>query len=168
MPLSRKEKESLLNEYEKYILESKNLIFLSQSDIPVNEVNILRREVKKNWWLLQVVKKRIFVKALEKVWYEKIDVEKLIWSVMVLYSIEDEFKPIKIVNKFKKSWEKENKDYKVEYLWWYFDKKFKDGLYVKDVAELPTKDELIAKFAFLLKYPVQSFAFCLKQIAEKK
>jgi large subunit ribosomal protein L10 len=87
---------------------------------------------------------------------------------MILYSIEDEFKPLKAVHKFVKLWKKEKLPYQLEYLGGFYDKQWKEVDYVKEIAELPTKDELIAKFAFLIKYPVQAFAMNLKQIVDKK
>jgi ribosomal protein L10 len=36
------------------------------------------------------------------------------------------------------------------------------------LASLPSKEELLSKFLYLLKYPIQSFAATLKQVADKK
>jgi hypothetical protein len=35
------------------------------------------------------------------------------------------------------------------------------------LANIPTKEELLSKFVYLLNYPVQSFACVLDQIAKK-
>jgi len=168
MALTRKQKGKLLEDYKKMLEQAKNVIVMKMFAIPVNEINKVRMAVAEDGGKLQVVKKRLFVRALEESGYEGVDLNNLEWSVIVLYSLEDEFKPLKAINKFKKQWKKEKQKYSIEYLGGFYDKSWKDAQYVTDVAELPTKEELIGKFAFLIRYPVQAFAMNLKQIAEKK
>jgi hypothetical protein len=43
----------------------------------------------------------------------------------------------------------------------------RSGKYVSDMANLPSKEELISKLLFMLKYPVQSLTSVLDQIAKK-
>jgi large subunit ribosomal protein L10 len=148
--------------------QAKNVVVMKMFAIPVNEINKVRMAVAEDGGKLQVVKKRLFVRALEETGYEGVDLNNLEGSVIVLYSLEDEFKPLKSINKFRKQWKKDKQKYSIEYLGGFYDKQWKDSAYVTDVAELPTKEELIGKFAFLIKYPVQAFAMNLKQIAEKK
>jgi ribosomal protein L10 len=47
------------------------------------------------------------------------------------------------------------------------DKKWLDQATMTEVANLPSKEELIGKMLFLLKYPAQSFASVVDQIAKK-
>lgn len=168
MALTRKEKKKLLDSYKELLEKSKNVVVMKQDSIPVNEINKVRMDVVDNWWKLQVVKKRLFLMALKESGYEQVDLNKLEGSVIVLYSLDDEFKPLKALHKIIKWWKKNKAPYKLEYLGGFYDKQWKDADYVKDIAELPTKEELIGKFAFLIKFPVQAFAMNLKQIAEKK
>ncbi len=168
MAITRKKKEELLRSYEQLLDSAKNVVVMKQSNIPVNEINKVRMAIAEDGWKLQVVKKRLFLKALKGRWYEDIDLKVLEWSVIVLYSLEDEFKPLKALHKVIKKWKKEKQPYSMEYIGGYYDKQWKDVEYVKAIAELPTKEELIGQFAFLLKWPVQAFAMNLKQIAEKK
>lgn len=44
----------------------------------------------------------------------------------------------------------------------------KDAKYVTTLATLPSKEELLAKFLFLLKYPIQSFTIALDKIRQQK
>ena len=168
MALTRKQKWQLVDDYKKLLNEAKNVVIMKQFAIPVNEINKVRMDIKDAGWKLQVVKKRLFLRALKETWYEDVDLDKFEWSVIVLYSMEDEFKPLKVIDKYLKQWKKEKQKYSFEYLGGYYDKQWKEREYVAEIASLPTKDELIGKFAFLLKYPVQAFAMCLKQIWEKQ
>ncbi len=168
MALTRKQKEKLLETYKDLLNKAKNIVVMQQEAIPVNEINKVRMAVKESGGKLQVVKKRLFLMALKAVNYEEINLDKLQGSIIVLYSLEDEFKPLKALHKIVKWWKKEKAPYKLEYLGGFYEMKWKDADYVREIAELPTKDELIGKFAFLIKFPVQSFVMNLKQIAEKK
>jgi len=168
MALTRKEKGKLVELYKELLDKAKNVVVMTQSKIPVNEINKVRMAVVENGWKLQVVKKRLFLRALKEVEYEDIEIDKLEGSIIVLYSLEDEFKPLKALNNFIKEWKKDKLPYILEYLGGFYGKSWKEADYVRDIAELPTKDELIGKFAFLIKYPVQAFVMNLKQIAEKK
>lgn len=167
MALTKERKKQLVEEYKKLINDAKNIVVMKQSSIPVNEINTVRMAIYEDGGKLQVVKKRLFLRALSEAGYN-IDLGTLDGSVIVLYSLEDEFKPLKSINKIIKSWKKEKKKYELSYLGGFFDGEWKDVDYVKTVAELPTKDELIGQFAFLLKWPIQAFAMNLKQIAESK
>lgn len=63
---------------------------------------------------------------------------------------------------------KAKRDYQFTYVGGWYEKGWKDAMYVETLAGLPSKEELLGKFLFLLKYPIQSFAATLKQVAEKK
>ena len=45
---------------------------------------------------------------------------------------------------------------------------WKDAAYVSELANIPSKEELVGKFLYLLKYPIQATAGVLDQIAKKK
>ncbi len=167
MAFTKDRKKALVEEYKNLIGAAKNIVVMKQSSIPVNEINNVRMSVYEDGWKLQVVKKRLFLRALKESGYD-VDLNVLDWSIIVLYSLEDEFKPLKSINKIIKKWKKDKKNYELSYLGGFFENEWKDVEYVKAVAELPTKDELIGQFAFLLKWPVQSFVMNLKQIAENK
>jgi len=168
MALTRQKKKELLENYKELLDKAKNVVVMTQANIPVNEINQVRMAIAEDWGKLQVVKKRLFLMALKDRWYEDVNIDDLHWSIIVLYSLEDEFKPLKALHKIAKKWKKDKKEYSLTYVGWFYDKKRKDVDYVKSVAELPTKEELIGQFAFLLKWPVQAFAMNLKQIAEQK
>jgi ribosomal protein L10 len=75
---------------------------------------------------------------------------------------------LKVVSKIMKDWKKKKVQYGFEYLWGWFDNDWKDSNYVKQLADMPSKEELVGKFMFMMNYPVQSFVQVLDQIAKKK
>ena len=85
---------------------------------------------------------------------------------MVLYAKSDEYGPLKMVNKFAKGFAKgEVASFKFLGAW--YDKKWHDGEYVTDLANIPSKEELISKLAYLFNYPLQSFACVVNEVAKK-
>ncbi len=168
MALTRKEKGKVIDEYKKLLQDAKNVIVMEQSSIPVNDVVNLRKWAAVGGGKLKVVKKRLFLRALEESGYENVAREDLSWSVMVLFSLDDEYAPLKSVAKQIKSWQKEGKEFGLKFLGWWYEKAWKDAQFVDTIASMPTKDELLGQFAYLLNYPLQSFAYALDQIAKQK
>lgn len=168
MTLVRKDKEKLMKKYKETLKGAKNIVVLKQFGLPVNQINSVRMDIEETKWKLLVVKKRIFLNVVKESWYEGWDLEKMEDSIVILYSYEDEYSPLKVIAKYVKQWKKEEKKFWFEYLGWWFDNSWKEKDYVSDLASLPTKPELVWKFLFLLNYPLQWLAVALDQIAKKK
>lgn len=146
---------------------AKNIVVLKQEWIPVNDINKLRMDVFDAEWKLMVVKKRIFLNFLKEQGFEDVELDTLEWSIVVLYSYEDEYAPLKALAQNIKQWAKEKKKYGFDYIWGWFEKAWKDGDFVKEIANMPSKEELLSKFVYLVNYPVQSFVMVLNEIAKK-
>lgn len=118
---------------------------------------------------LLIVKKRVLAKALGDE-FEAVSVDTLEGSIAVLYTHNDQdaYAPLKVISKWKKVWKKEKAEYGFEYVGAWYDKQWKDASYVGALADLPTKEELVGKFLFLLNHPVSSFARVVKAIADKQ
>lgn len=168
MTLVRKDKEKLMEKYKKNLEWAKNIVVLKQFGLPVNDINMVRMDVEETKWKLMVVKKRIFLSIVHNWGYQWWELDNLEDSIIVLYSYEDEFSPLKVIAKYAKQWKKEERKYGFEYLGWWFDNSWKEKEYVAELASMPTKEELVWKFMFLLNYPIQGLAVALDQIAKKK
>ena len=168
MALTKKEKWSIVDEYKKLLSDAKNVVVFEQKAIPVNEVVKMRKWVASGGGKMRVVKKRLFLRALEESGYEKVDRDNLEGSVVALFSLEDEYAPLKSVANQIKSWKKDEKEFSLSFLWWWYDKAWKDAEFVNTLASIPSRDELLGQFAYLLNYPLQSFAYALDQVAQQK
>ncbi len=168
MALTRRQKEELVANYKEDIKSSKNVVLLKQYSISVNDINILRSSVYEAWWKMSVIKKRIFHSTASSEWLSWVDLADMPWSVIALYAFEDDYAPLKAVSKILKQWKKEKKEFELDYLGWWFESEWKDSSYVEEIANLPSRDELLSKFAFLANYPVRSFAVVVDQIAKSK
>lgn len=168
MPLLKAGKQTLAKRYGEDIAWAKNAVLLSQSAIPVNEINNVRQGIAEAEGKLEIIKKRVFLKGVQDS-YEGATIEDLQGSVAVLYSYNesDEHAPLKVINNFRKQWKKDKLECTLEYIGGWYDKARQDASYVWELAALPSKEELIGKFLFMLNHPVSSFARVVKAIADK-
>jgi len=167
MAITRQKKEELIKDYINDIQNCDNLVIVQQSWINVPDATKIRKSMFWIWWKFNVIRKRLFLRALKEAWYEEIKLEDLDWSVVALYATGDQYWPLKIINKFLKEYKKDKKKSSFSFLWWWFDKKWYNGEYVDDLANMPTKEELISKLAYIFNYPLQWFAGVLDQISKK-
>jgi len=167
MTITKEKKHQLLAKYKEDLSGAANAVIVKQSGIPVTLANKIRMELKTADGEMNIIKKRIFLRALKDAGLEEVKVETLDGPVFALYSHENEFGPLKVINKYLKEFKKENKGSEFSFLGGWFEKKWQDGEYVNELANVPTKEELISKLCYLFNYPLQSFACVLSEIAKK-
>lgn len=169
MAISKDQKKELMKQYIQDLSEANNVVVLKQEKVSVNNANKLRKDISSANGRYNVIRKRLFIKALKEAGCEDVELEKLEGSVVVLYDHDswEQFNPLKAVNKNIKLFKKEDKWTSLTFLWGWFGKKRQSAEYVGELANLPSKEELISKFLYLLKYPLQSFACVIDQVAKK-
>lgn len=171
MAISRIKKEQLVDTYADLLNESVHAVVLSQVWLPVNEVNKLRKSLKKSGGQLMIVKKRLLLKSLSHAhWLDSVEHAQLPWSLMLLMCKDSStpYAPLKVISDYTKYIKSEWLPYQVEYVWWWMEKSWKEWSYIYEIATLPSKEQLIAKLLFLLQYPVSSFARVINELAKKQ
>jgi len=126
----------------------------------------MRKELHTVWASLKIVRKRLFLRSVKDAWFQDVDHATLDGSITILYAGEDEMAGLKVVNNYSKLLKKEGRG-SLSFLWAWMEKDWKDGDYISELANVPSKEELLSKLVYLLNYPVQSFAATLNQIADK-
>lgn len=167
MTITKEKKHQLLAKYKEDLSGATSAVIVQQSGIAVTVANKIRMELKTSDGEMNIIKKRIFLRALKDAGLEEIRVETLEWSVFALYAHENEFGPLKVINKYLKAFKKENKGSELSFLGGWFEKKWQGGDYVNELANVPTKEELLSKLCYLFNYPLQSFACVLSEVAKK-
>lgn len=167
MTITKEKKNQLLAKYKEDLSSATNAVIVKQSGIAVTAANKIRMELKEAAGSMNIIKKRIFLRALKDAGLEDVNVDVLEGPVFALYAHENEFGPLKVINKYLKEFKKENKGSEFSFIGWWFEKKWQDGEYVNELANVPTKEELISKLCYLFNYPLQSFACVLSEIAKK-
>jgi len=168
MPLLKEWKKQLAKKYVASVESAKNVVVLKQFGIPVNEMNAVRMDISEAQGRLEIVKKRVFLKGVETS-YDGLTLDQMDGQIAILYSDneEDEYAPLKVIAKHAKVWKKAKAEFTFDYVGGWYDKIWKDASHVSELANLPTKEELVGKFLFLLNYPITSFARGLQAIADK-
>lgn len=170
MALTRQQKEQRLEEYKEMLDGAQNIVVLKQEQLTVNESNKIRMGLEEVDWKMKVIKKRVFMKALEndEVDLESIELEQMEGSIVLLMAYWDKFAPLKVIDKAQERWEDKEMECNFEYLGGWFEDGWKGSDYVSKIASIPSRKELISKFAFTLNYGMQSLAKGLKEIADQK
>lgn len=170
MAKSKAKKIELVAEYADMLSKATNVVVMDQSWLGVNVVNQLRRSLKKVGGSILFAKKKLFLKGAEDTKLEKIQLSDLPWSLMLIIANDwdQAFAPLKQINQSIKEYKKEQLPYKLSFLWWWMDDKWNDSNQITELANLPTREELIAKLLYLMKYPIGSFARVVNEVAKTK
>ena len=167
MAITKQQKNALIAGYAADLVAAKNVVLVKQSGVSVNDSNALRMQLADVGGKLNIIRKRLFLRTLSDAGLEVVGLDQLDGAVVALYATEDEFAPMKAIQKFIKENKKSNPNMTIEYVGGWFDKQWKDATYVSTLATLPSKEELVGKLLFLLQHPVQKLVGTLDAIAKK-
>lgn len=172
MPWSRAQKEKLVESYQKGLATAPHAFVLGYEGISVPQVTELRAKIRESGASYTVVKNRLALRAIEGQPLEGLK-EQFSGPTAVAYCNEQPVALAKTLTDFAKD---------VPGM------EFKGGLLdgnqvaveqIKEIANLPTRDELIAKLLYLLQSPVtrlvrtlaavpRDFVVVLGQVAKQK
>jgi ribosomal protein L10 len=91
-------------------------VIVQQKSIPVNVANQMRIELRTAEGNMNIIKKRIFLRALKDAGLEEVHVDTLAGPVFALYAQENEFAPLKVINKYLKEFQKDNKGAELSFI----------------------------------------------------
>ena len=172
MALTRTDKEQLLAEYENGLAQAPHAFLLGYQGITVPQVTELRNKVRASGGEYVVVKNTLALRAIDSKALAQLK-EHFVGPTAVVFSQKD---PVALAKALTDS----VKDIPAL--------QFKAGLVegraiaaeqIRDIASLPSREELIAKLLFLMQSPVtrfvrvlaavpQSFVMVLDQVRKKK
>lgn len=167
MAITKDKKKELLKQYVEDLKGADSAYVISQNWIPASVSTKVRKEISLADAKINVVRKRIFLRAAEEAGLEKIGLESLHWSTIAIYVKNEDFSPLKVISNQSKLLAKLWDASSFTFLGWWCNKEWKDWAYINELANIPSKEDLISKFLYLLKYPVQSFACVVDQVANK-
>lgn len=167
MALTKQQKATLIDRYADTLSSGKAVILVEQQWLPVKSVVAFKKELAQTQWKAGIVKKRLMLQTAVKHGFDEVDLGTLKGSLLAITMDDEDFSPLKAVVKLNKAFKKDGASYSFSFLGWWYGKHWKDADYVSTLANIPSKEELIGKFLYLLKYPVQATAAVLDQIAKK-
>ncbi len=152
--LTREKKEEIVKRLTEELKNSKVVVFTDYRGIKANDINKLKKDLKKEGTNLQVIKKNLIELSLQNAKIN-VSVKDMEGQMAIVVSEEDEVSPAKILTKFAK----ENENLKI--LGGILGEKELSEKDVKALAKLLSKEELRAKIVGSLKSPISGFVNAL-------
>lgn len=148
MAKSRVQKEVALKKITDNI-SSKGVVFFSFGGLTVTAQEELRTKLRAESAGMTVAKRQLLLLALKEQGLEMN--ESLISGEVAVAIADDEVAPAKVVNEFKKQYEQ------VQFYGGLLEHRFVDATEVEQLAQLPSKTELLAKVVGSMNAPVSGF-----------
>lgn len=172
MLLNRASKEKLVSQMTEGFGKSKTIVLVNFQGLKVKEIQDLKRKLKEKQINFQIVKNSLLKIALKKA---NITIDEKLFDqpIGVIWGADDEVDPAKLAVEFKKTTEK------LDIVGGIVNRNFADISIIKQLASLPSRNELYAKLVGSLNAPVtglvnvlqgnlRSLVYILKQYQEKK
>ncbi len=155
MAKTKEQKKKILEELKENLQKQKTLIFVDFTGVKVKDMFQLRQNLKKTEGLFKVVKKTLIGLALKDTGLEA-DLEKIKGEIALVFGFKDEVSPAKIVYNFSK----ENPNLKI--LGGFFENKFRPAEDFIALAQIPSREELLAKLVGSISSPMSNFVRALQ------
>lgn len=154
-------KKSAVEEIKKLISDSKSVVLVDYRGITVAQDTALRKSMRENNVVYKVIKNTLFKKACDQLDITGLD-ESLNGTTAFAFGLDDEtVAPRMIKNAMK--------DYTAMSIKaGYYNGQALDDKGVMTLANIPSKDQLVAQLLYVLNAPVSGLARALKAIAEKE
>lgn len=158
MALSRERKESLVASYEEGLARAPHAFILGYKGITVPQVTELRQKVRDSGGSYLVVKNTLALRSIDGKALAELK-EQFDGPVAVAYTDGDAVALARILTQFAKDVPA------IEFKGGLVNHQAVAGEQVKEIASLPSREELIAKLLFLLQAPVNRFVRVLAAIS---
>jgi large subunit ribosomal protein L10 len=147
--ITKEKKKEIVEELTENISKQEAVFFVNYKGIKGNEVNQLREELRKNGAKMIVARKTLVKIAFEKegVSFNPLELEG---EVGFVFSFEDGINTAKIIEKF-------SKEEKLFVLGGIYENKSLTAEEVKELASLPSREELLSKLVGTMIAPVSGF-----------
>ncbi|MBL4694935.1 50S ribosomal protein L10 [Candidatus Gracilibacteria bacterium] len=156
MALTKDQKKDVVAKLVEQMRDCKAAVFADYQGLSVEDMKDLRSKMREKGVKFTVSKKTLIKHAAKELGFEEIPDESLQGPVGVAFGMEDEISAAKIMYEFSKT----NENLKLRGA--IFEGKLLSISETKELAMLPGKDELIAKFIYLIKSPITGFHGVLK------
>ena len=154
-------KRSVVDEIKSYVEETQSIILIDYRGLSVSEDTELRTKLREAGVVYKVYKNTMLNLALQGTKYEELTKE-LKGPTAVAFGMEDATAPARVINKLSKSMPA------LEFKSGIIEENYYDVDGIKEIASIPSRDELISKLLGSLQAPISNLARVLKQIAEEK
>ncbi len=163
MALTKAQKTKQIESIKGNVAKQKSVIFVDFAKVPSKEMFSLRKSLKEAGCNLKIAKKTLVRVAFGQSGISFWNKMKAVipGQLALVFGIEDEIAPARIANQFGKT----NENFKI--LGGIFEKRFIDRTKVLELANIPSRNELLGRLVGSIYSPVSSFVRVLNKIAEK-
>ena len=172
MPKTKTQKQNIIQQIADNLKAQKSLLFIDYKGIGVKDLSQLRKQLKEVGAKLEVAKKTLLSRAFKEKGIDT-DFKNMDGQIALIYSFEDPLAGIKTTHTFSKR----RNDIKL--LGGYMENQMLDALQIKELALLPSKEELLGRFVGTLAAPmrglvtifegnIKGLIIALSEIQEKK
>lgn len=155
MPLTKEKKKKIVEELEEKVLRQKIMIFIDFTGLKAKDLFSLRKKLKAIVGELKVAKKTLIGIAFKNAKLE-IEPRKIPGEIALVFGYKEEISPAKIVYQFSQ----ENPNLKI--LGGFLENKFREAEEIINLAQLPTREELLSKLVGSISAPISNFVRVLE------
>ncbi len=156
-------KSQIVDEIAQKIQNSQSCIVIDYKGLTVEEDTELRKKFREANVEYKVLKNTLVRRAAQKVGnMEKFDDVNLVGPSAFAFGIDDAIAPAKIVKDFAKTHPK------IQLKMGYIEGEFYDADSLQKVADIPSREVLIAKLLGSFKAPLSNFVYMLDALSKKK
>ncbi len=153
------QKNNIINEISMKLNKSSSLVVVGYAKLTVADLQFLRRSLKNVDAELKVYKNNLFNMALKQTQYLKLE-KYLVGPNAFIFAYGDQLSPARLSAKFSQ------KHTSLQIKAGVYDNNVLGMQQMLELALLPSKDELLATFAMLLKQPIIKLALTIKEIVK--
>ncbi|MBO1264798.1 50S ribosomal protein L10 [Proteiniclasticum sp. SCR006] len=154
-------KAQKVNEIKEKMQKAKSLVLVNYQGINVEQDTELRSTLRKNNVEYKVYKNTMVTRAAQELGIEGME-QYLEGPVSMAFGYDDETTAAKLIADFAKA------SKKLEIKGGYVDGKVYDADLMNQLAKIPSKEVLIAKFLGSIKSPLSNLVYMLNAVAESK
>jgi len=159
MPLTRTDKEKLITEYQAGFAEAPHAFLLGFKGITVPQVTELRNRVRATGGEYLVVKNNLALRAIDSTALAALE-EHFVGPTAVVYSSQDPVGLAKALTDYAKEVPA------IEFKGGMVERRAVAAGQIKEIAQLPSREQLIAKLLYLLQSPVTRLARVLAAVPQ--
>lgn len=155
-------KQEVVNEIADKLKRATSAVVVDYRGLKVEEANELRAKFKEAGVEYKVYKNTLVRRAAKEAGYDYFEGKALVGPNAIAFGFEDPVAPARILNEFSKTHPA------VELKMGIVEGELYDEAGIKAIANVPSKEVLIAKLLGSLKAPISNFAYLVDAIAKKK
>lgn len=159
MSSNQESKKVIVEEIKSKLDNAQSTVVVDYRGLTVEEVNQLRSQMREANVEYKIYKNTMMNLAVKGTQFEEIS-KVLEGPSAFAFGYDDAIAPARVLNKFMKETKK------MQFKAGIIEGNFYDEDNIKEVATLPSREELIAKLLGSIKSPISNFAYMLKAIAD--